>query len=74
LGVSDIVEAAWVGFGLQVDDLLWGAELGEVLGYFSVAFFEARGCVAFFSGAVEAEAGFGVQVAIGTSEPDECAG
>ena len=58
LGVSDVVEATWVGFGLQIDDLLWSTELGEVLAYFSIAYFGARVCVAFFCGGVEAEAGF----------------
>jgi hypothetical protein len=76
LGMVDVVKAARVGFGLQIDYLLrLNAHAGHAGGYCRVAAFVALGrrtspCCS----TVKAETGVAIQVSDGAGEPDKNAG
>src|SRR5262245_45827513 len=71
----DVVEAARVGFGLQIDYLLRNAHAGHVGGYCRVAAFVALvRRPPLRCGTVKAETGVAIQVSDGAGEPDEGAG
>ena len=75
LSMVDVVEAARVGFGLQIDHLLRNAQFGHVSGNYRVALFVAL--VRWPRGrrsAVKAEASPCIKMSEGACEPDESAG